>query len=203
MRDVIAINHHRRQRHAGILGHLHSVHGLHEGRLAARLEGFDHLHHQLAPARERVVGLDQVEPGRGGVAAAARLVAHVWRATEARKPAARDRRGMAVAIDLERGADEQVHRVLAGELAEGPIGAHRAVRAGEEDVRASRYVVLHAQFAAEAVHALDPARLDGRDQRGVRVQRPVPADLALEPERFAVGRQDQFDGGRVEADAVV
>ena len=53
------------------------------------------------------------------------------------------------------------------------------------------------------MHAFDPARFDGRNQRGVRIERPVAADLALQPERFAIGRQQQFDGGGVEADAVI
>ena len=53
------------------------------------------------------------------------------------------------------------------------------------------------------MHALDPAGFDRGDQRRMRIQGPVPADLALQPELLAVGRQDQFDRGGVEADAVV
>jgi hypothetical protein len=37
----------------------------------------------------------------------------------------------------------------------------------------------------------------------MRVERPVLADLALQAELLAIGGQDQLDGGRVEADAVV
>ena len=44
---------------------------------------------------------------------------------------------------------------------------------------------------------------DGGDQRRVRVQRPVLADLAAQAQRFGIGRQDQFDGRGIEADAVV
>ena len=35
------------------------------------------------------------------------------------------------------------------------------------------------------------------------VERQVRRDLPLEPQALAVGRQQQLDGGRVEADAVV
>ncbi len=37
----------------------------------------------------------------------------------------------------------------------------------------------------------------------MRVQRPMGADLALQPQFLAEGRQEQLDGGGVEADAVV
>ena len=58
-------------------------------------------------------------------------------------------------------------------------------------------------FAAEAVDRLDPARLDRGDQRGVRVEHPVPGDPALQAELLAVGRQQQFDRGGVEPDTVI
>ncbi len=133
----------------------------------------------------------------------ARVVAHVRRTAETGEAATGHGRGMPVAIDLQRRADKQIHRVLPGELAEHPVGTQRAVAAGEEHVRARGDVVLHAQFSAEAMHAFDPAAFDSRDQRRVRVEGPVAADLALEAEGFAVGRQDQFDGSGVETDAVV
>src|SRR2546427_8599395 len=50
---------------------------------------------------------------------------------------------------------------------------------------------------------LHPAGLNGRYQRRMRVQRPVPRNAALQPQRFAIGRQQQLDGRRVEADAMV
>ncbi len=56
-----------------------------------------------------------------------------------------------------------IYRVLARQLAEGAVRAHRAIRAGKEDIRAGADVLFHPQFAAEAVHALHPAALDGRD----------------------------------------
>ncbi|KAF1053879.1 MAG: hypothetical protein GAK43_01201 [Stenotrophomonas maltophilia] len=137
------------------------------------------------------------------MAPAARVVAHVRRTAEAGQATAGDGGGMAVAVDLQGRADEQVDRVLPGQLAEHAVGAQRAVAAGEEHVRARGDVTLYAQFGAEAVHALDPAAFDGGNQRGVRVERPVAADLAFQAEAFAVGGQDQFDGGGVEADAMV
>ena len=129
--------------------------------------------------------------------------AHVRRAAEAGD--AVDRRGRAVAgqVDLQRRADEQVARVMPGRLRERAVRAQRAVGAGEEHVRSRLDVLLHAQFGAERMDRLDEAGLDRRDQRRMRVQRPVPADLALQAERCGVGRQQQFDRGRVEADAVI
>ena len=49
----------------------------------------------------------------------------------------------------------------------------------------------------------DEAGLDRRDQRRMRVERPVPADPALEPEERGIGRQQQLDRRGIEADAVV
>jgi len=63
------------------------------------------------------------------------------------------------------------------------------------------YSSIH--FAAERVDALDPAAFDRRNQGRMRVEGPVAADLAFQAERIAVSRQQQFDGGGVEADAVV
>ena len=73
----------------------------------------------------------------------------------------------------------------------------------EEDVGPGSNVVFHADFAAEAVHALDPAAFDRRDQGRMRIERPVAADLSLQAERLAIGGQQQLDGGGIEADAVV
>ncbi len=157
----------------------------------------------LRAARRRAwIGL-QVEPGLAGVAPAAGVVAHVGRAAEAGKAACGDGRGIGVAVDLQRRADEHVDRVLPGQLAQHAVGAQRAVRAGEEHVRARLDVALHADLAAEAVDAFDPSAFDGGNERRVRVERPVPADLALEAERFRIGREQQLDGGGVEPDAVV
>ncbi|MGY4159665.1 hypothetical protein ACVINW_005507 [Bradyrhizobium sp. USDA 4461] len=50
---------------------------------------------------------------------------------------------------------------------------------------------------------LDPSGFDRRNHRGMRIEREVGADLALEAELLAIGRQQQFDRGGVEADAVI
>src|SRR5690606_22938759 len=52
-------------------------------------------------------------------------------------------------------------------------------------------------------HAFDPAAFNRGDQGRVGIEGPVAADLALQAEGLTIGRQDQFDGGGVETDAVV
>ncbi|RMQ67513.1 hypothetical protein ALP99_05716 [Pseudomonas syringae pv. tomato] len=208
MGDVVAVDHDGCQRHAAFLRHFDRIKGFDEGRFAALLKRLDHLHHEFFTALQigsrAVFGLlAHVQPGRGGMAAATRVMTHVRRATETCQAPTGDGRGMPVAIDLQGRADEQVNGVLASQLAELPVRTQRAVAPGEEHVRAGGDVVFHAQFGAETMHALDPAAFNGRDQGRVRVERPVAADFAFEPQRLAVGRQDQFDGGRVETDAVV
>ncbi len=150
-----------------------------EGGLHVLAEGLDHLHHQLVAAR-RAGGAAAagarfapgLEPGGAGVAAAARVGAHVGRAAEARDAAQRGGRAVAVEVDLQGRADEQVAGVVARRLAERAVAAQAAVGAGEEHVGARADVVLHAQLGAEGMHRLDPAGLDRRDQRRVRVRAP-------------------------------
>ena len=88
-------------------------------------------------------------------------------------------------------------------LAKGAVGAQRPVRSGEEHVGPGADVFLHAELGAERVDVLHEPGLDRGDQRRMGVQRPVPADLALQAERLGIGRQQQLDRGRVEPDAVV
>src|SRR5205814_10433758 len=88
-------------------------------------------------------------------------------------------------------------------LAERAIAAHRAVGSGEKYVRPSTDVVLHAELRSERMHRLDEARLDCGNQRGMRIQRPVAADLSAQAERLGVGRQQQLDRCGVESDTVV
>src|SRR5262245_29029450 len=85
----------------------------------------------------------------------------------------------------------------------GAVGAQRPVAPGEIDVRTGANVVLHPDLAAEAMDLLHPARFDRRDQRGMRIEREVCRDLPLQSQTFAVRREQQLDGGGVEADAVV
>ncbi len=208
MGHVVAVDHDRRQRHAAFLRYLDGVQGFDEGRFATLLERLDHLHHQFLAAlqvgsRAVIVLLTHVEPGGRGMTPAAWVVAHVRRATKAGQTTTGYRRGMSVAIDLQGCTDEQVHRVLPGQLAELAVGTQRAVASGEEHIRAGGDVIFHAQLGAETMHALDPAAFDGRDQRRVRIECPVAADLALQAQRLAVGRQNQLNGGGIETDAVV
>ncbi len=137
------------------------------------------------------------------MATPARVAAQIGGAAEAGYPRRGDRRGVPVAVHLQRGADEHIRGIVAGKLTERPIGTQRAIRAGEEHVRPGRDIVFHAQFGAEAVHRFHPAGFDRRNKRGVGIEHPVLHDLAAQTEFFAIGRQQQFDGRGIEADAVV
>jgi hypothetical protein len=52
--DVVAVDHHRRDRHLRLFGQLPGVRALDEGRLHVLAEGLDHLHHQLLAARDGI-----------------------------------------------------------------------------------------------------------------------------------------------------
>ena len=106
-------------------------------------------------------------------------------------------------VHLQGAAEEQVHTVQTGDLRQRAVGAERAVLAGKEDIRSGRSVLLHADFTAERTDLLDPAVFNRRDQRRMRIQHPVCADLALQAKFIAVGRQQQLNGTAVVADAVV
>ena len=137
------------------------------------------------------------------MAASVRVVSHVRRTAEARYPPFRHGRGIGRAVELQGRADEHIDGVLARHLAKRAVRAHGAVDAGEEYVGPCGDIVFHAQFPAEAVDGFDPARFDGGNQGRMRIQRPVLADFPFQAELFAIGRQQQFDGGGVESDAVV
>ncbi len=207
MGDVVAVDHHRRDAVQCFLdARLVRVEFLDEGAARAGLERLDHLHDQLAAGRRARPGVGfraGLEPGLRRMAAAGRLAAHVGRAAIARDAVLRDGRGVAVDVDLQRGADEHVDAVEARQLTHRAIGMEAAIASGEEHVGAGGGVAFHADFAAEGEDALDPARLDGRDHGRQRIDHPVLADLALEAKPLAVGRQQQLDGRRVEADTVV
>ncbi|KAG1323227.1 hypothetical protein G6F63_013078 [Rhizopus arrhizus] len=75
MADIVAVDHHRRQRHAGALGQFPGIKAIDEGRCHVFAEGFHHLHHQLAPAWHFAgTGglLASLDPGVAGVAAGPR-----------------------------------------------------------------------------------------------------------------------------------
>ena len=206
MADVIAVDHHRRQRHLCALGQVPGIEALDEGRGHVLAEGFHHLHHQLAPAWQlaRTCGLlAGLDPGLAGVAAATCVRAHVRCATEAGDTVAGGSGTVALQVDLQGGTDEHVAGIQACGLRERAVGTHRAVGSGEKHIAARGNVFLHAQFRTERMHRLYEARFDRRNQCRVRVQCPVLADLSLQPERFGIGGEQQFDGGGIEADAVI
>ena len=157
MGDVVAVDHDGRERHAALLGDGHRIERIDEGRLTAFLKGFDHLHDELLAALQHRHRLGHVEPRGRGMTAAARVVAHVGRTTKASQAAARDGGRMPIAIHLQRRADEEVHRVLASQLAQHAVRTQRAITAGEEHIRARGHVAFHAQLGAEAMHAFHPA----------------------------------------------
>ena len=107
-------------------------------------------------------------------------------------------------IDLQGRADEHVAGVVPGGLAEGAVGAQRAVRAGEEHIGPGADVVLHAELGAERVDRSprSPASIAGISA-GCGFSAQWLADLALQAQRLGIGRQQQLDRGGVEADAVV
>ncbi len=206
--DVVGVDHHRREIELELARQFERIQLLDEERRIAVAKGLADLHHQLAAAAQRGVGIGRclgasLEPGFARMAAAARIGSHVGRAAKPGDAAGRHRRAVALQVDLERRSDEHVAGIEARGLAEGAIRSQRAVGPGEEDVRARRDVILHADFRSEAVDLVDPAGFDRRNQGRVRIQREVRADLALEAERLAVGRQQQLDRGGVEPDAVI
>jgi hypothetical protein len=115
--------------------------------------------------------------GRGGVVAAAGGgAAKVRCAAEAGDHALDGGGRIAEAVDLQRRANEQVDGVEPGDVRAAAVGAHGAVGADGENVGARPDIVLHAGFAAEGVDVFDESRLDGRDERGVRVEHPARGD---------------------------
>ncbi len=49
----------------------------------------------------------------------------------------------------------------------------------------------------------NPTRLDRGDQRGMGIEGPMAANLALQAQLFPIGREEELDRSSVEADAVV
>ena len=86
MGDVVAVDHHRRQREARRRSEVERVQLFDKARCAIRLTGLHHLHHELASAQALARFLARAQPGRTVVAAAAWVRAHVRRAAEAGDP---------------------------------------------------------------------------------------------------------------------
>ena len=117
MTHIVAINHHRRDRHAAVAPDLHRVERLDDAGYAALLEGLNQLHDQFAAAHHRRIRGDQTEPWGAAVAAAVRIVTHIRCASESGQSAQGDGGGIRVGIHLQRRTDEQIDTILAGQLA--------------------------------------------------------------------------------------
>src|ERR1700723_1740101 len=118
-----------------------------------------------------------------------RIVSHVWRAPKACQPSDCDRRRVGIGIHLQRRTDKPIDRVLSGKLAQNAVRAQATIPSGKKDIRACRYILIHPDFTAEGMDALDPSTFDCRDECRMRVQRPVLADLPTETERLSVSWQ--------------
>src|ERR1700722_16732553 len=94
--------------------------------------GLHHLHHKLASAQALARFLAGAQPGGAVVAAATRVGAHIRRAAEARDPALCCRRAVALRVDLQRAADEEVAGILSGDLCERAVGPQIAVGADRD-----------------------------------------------------------------------
>jgi hypothetical protein len=193
MGHVVAIDHHRRQREARGGRKVEGVQPLDKARRPVRLVRPHHLHHQLAPAQALARLLAGAQPGGTVVATTARIGAHVRRAPEAGDPALGGCRAVALRVDLQCAADEEVAGILAGDLRKRAVRAQIAVGADWKHVSVARDVALHAELGAEAIDAVDEAGFDRGDQGRVRVQHEMPRDLALQSALGGVGWQDQFD----------
>src|SRR5581483_259039 len=112
---------------------------------------------------------------------------------------ATERGGRAVAgeIDLQRRADAKIAGVVTRGLAEGAVGTPAAVRADEEPVRPRGDVGFHAELRPEGMYRLHETRFDRRNQRRMRVDRPIFTDLAPQSEIGRVSGQEQLDGGGI------
>ena len=206
--DVVAVDHHRSQIELQLLGKRQRVELLDEQRHVLLAEGLADLHDQLAAAAQgrRTVGIglpSGLQPRLARMAAPASIGTHVRRAAEAGDARGGDGRGVSLQVDLQRGAYEHIAGIETRRLAEGAVRAQRAVRPGEIDVGSSADIVFHADLGAEGMDLLDPAGFDRGDQGGMRIERKVRGDLALQSKLLAICRQQQLDRGGAEADAVV
>src|SRR6202022_2529962 len=98
-------------------------------------------------------------------------------AAEARDPALCCRRAVALRIDLQCAADEEVAGLMPGYLPQRPVPAQITGGADRKHVGVARDVALHTQLGAEAIDAVDEAGFDRRYQGRVRVQHEMPSNL--------------------------
>src|SRR6202022_1760515 len=121
------------------------------------MQGLPRLHHELASAQAVARFLTGAQPGGTVVAAATRVGAHIRRAAEARDPALCCRRAVALRVDLQRAADEEVAGILSGDLCERAVGPQIAVGANREYIGAVRDIAFQAQLGAEPIAAVNEA----------------------------------------------
>src|ERR1700738_4323176 len=97
-----------------------------------RLRGLHHLHHKLASAQALAGFLTCAQPGGTVVAAATRGGAHIRRAAGASDAALGGRRAVALRVDLQRAADEEVAGILSRDLCERAVAPQITVGADWE-----------------------------------------------------------------------
>ena len=151
-------------------------------------EGLDHLHHQLAPARHGLRAVPRLapglQPGRAGVAPAARVSSPCSARRRSRRCGPRWPSSYCLQVDLQRRADEHVAGVVPGGLAHGAIGAHRAVGAREEDVGPGADIVPPCRLRSRRNGRSRPSRPRSRESAsGCGFSAQCVADLALQAER--------------------
>ena len=105
MADILAINHHRWQRHISTFSERKSIQALDKSWLHMLAKSLDHLHHKFLSARYSVAPLARLaagfEPGRASVAAATRICAHIGRPAKAGDASKRGGRAIARQINLQ------------------------------------------------------------------------------------------------------
>src|SRR5258708_9760336 len=174
MRDIVAVDHDWRQRKAWGGGKVERVQPFDKARRTIRLMGLHHLHHKLASAQALARFLTCAQPGWTVVAAATRVRAHVRRAAEASDAALGGRRAVALRVDLQRAANEEVAGILSRDLCERAVGPQMAIGADREYIGVVRNVAFHSQLRAEAIDAVDEAGFD----RGGQGREPVQSEMA-------------------------
>ena len=118
---IVTIDHHRWQHEAGIGRDVEDVQPFDEAWRAVRLTRLHHLHDKLASAHAGTRLLPGTQPCWRVMAAPVRVGSHIRCATETRDSALRGRRAVALGVNLQRAADEQVARILSGDLGECTI----------------------------------------------------------------------------------
>src|SRR6185295_32029 len=85
-------------------------------RRAIGLPGLHHLHDELASANGFAGLPARAQPGRTVMPSSARIGAHIRRAAETGDPVLRGRGAVALRVDLQRAAYEEVTGILSGDL---------------------------------------------------------------------------------------